>query len=81
MKPYVDNLTSQWMEEGICNYENRKLFYSLLIREQREAVKICQQCPIIDKCREYAIKNNEIGVWGGTTEKQRRKLGINKLER
>lgn len=81
MKPYVDNLTSQWMEEGICNYENRGLFYSLYIGEQREAVKICQKCPIIDKCREYAITNNEIGVWGGTTEKQRRKLRFNKAER
>jgi len=74
MKPYVENLTSQWMSKGICNDDNRSLFYSLYISDQRAAVKICQECPIINECLEYAIKNNEIGVWGGTTEKQRKRL-------
>lgn len=36
-----------------------------------EAKKICSACPLQMMCLEYAIKNAEIGIWGGTTEQQR----------
>lgn len=48
------------------------------------AKKICSSCPLRIKCLEYAIKNHEIGVWGGTTESQRddiRKAGRIKANR
>jgi WhiB family redox-sensing transcriptional regulator len=35
------------------------------------AKKVCQNCPLINECLEYAIENYEIGVWGGTTERER----------
>ena len=42
------------------------------------AKAICSSCPLKLQCLEYAMKNYEVGVWGGTTEHQRdelRKLG------
>ncbi len=42
------------------------------------AKAICNSCPLKLQCLEYAMKNYEVGVWGGTTEHQRdelRKLG------
>jgi WhiB family redox-sensing transcriptional regulator len=42
------------------------------------AKAICSSCPLKLQCLEYAMKNYEVGVWGGTTENQRdelRKLG------
>ncbi len=36
------------------------------------AKKVCQECPLIKDCLEYALKNHEIGVWGGTTEHERK---------
>ena len=36
------------------------------------AKKVCQECPLIRECLEYALKNNELGVWGGTTEHERK---------
>jgi WhiB family redox-sensing transcriptional regulator len=36
------------------------------------AKKVCQTCPLIKDCLEYALKNHEIGVWGGTTEHERK---------
>jgi WhiB family transcriptional regulator, redox-sensing transcriptional regulator len=38
------------------------------------AIRICQGCPVLNACREYAIAAGESGVWGGTTEGGRRKL-------
>lgn len=48
------------------------------------AKAICNSCPLKIQCLEYALKNYEVGVWGGTTEHQRedlRKLGRIKRER
>ena len=35
------------------------------------ARKICSDCPLAMECLEYALRNHEIGIWGGTTEAQR----------
>lgn len=38
------------------------------------AKKICGDCSLKLKCLEYALNNDEIGIWGGTTEYQRDEL-------
>lgn len=39
------------------------------------ARKICQGCPILQQCLDYAIVNHEEhGVWGGASERERRRL-------
>lgn len=44
----------------------------------REAVisakMVCSSCQYIGACREWAIENNETGVWGGTTDRERQRL-------
>ena len=40
----------------------------------RAAIRICQSCVYIGVCREWAIENHEIGVWGGTTEGERKRI-------
>ena len=39
-----------------------------------KAKAICDGCPLKNPCLEYALRNMEIGVWGGTTESQREDL-------
>jgi WhiB family redox-sensing transcriptional regulator len=40
--------------------------------KSREAVRLCHKCPVIEKCREWALSNHEeFGVWGGLTENER----------
>lgn len=43
-------------------------------REARiaRAKRVCAGCPVRLECLEWAIQWNEIGVWGGTTEDERR---------
>ena len=39
-----------------------------------QAKEICNKCPLVVDCLAYALKNGEIGIWGGTTEEQRKNL-------
>lgn len=36
---------------------------------QLTVAAICQACPLIHPCREYAMHNRVDGVWGGLTER------------
>ena len=36
------------------------------------AKQFCGRCPIIDDCRTFASINDLDGIWGGTTEAERR---------
>lgn len=36
------------------------------------ARKICGACPYKKPCLAWAVEKNEIGIWGGTTQKERR---------
>lgn len=38
------------------------------------AKEICYSCPLIAECLEYAMNTQQIGIWGGTTERQREQL-------
>lgn len=40
----------------------------------RNAKMVCSSCQYQTECLDYAINNNEIGIWGGTTEYERRQL-------
>ena len=43
----------------------------------RQAKAVCQKCPVLKRCLEYALRHPEsaeYGVWGGTTVTQRRRI-------
>lgn len=71
-----------WVQAAKCKGQT-ELFFGITkekqwIRLQREkaAVAICQGCPSILQCRQYARENNELGVWGGETEEERFAAGF-----
>ena len=69
-----------WRSEALCRDTDPELFFpigttggALLQIEQAQAV--CRQCPVQADCLEFALATNqEAGIWGGTTEEERRKL-------
>ncbi len=36
------------------------------------ARRICNTCPYKEPCLEWAVVHDEMGIWGGTTQKERR---------
>ena len=39
------------------------------------ANRICEGCPVQERCLEYALRNRiDHGVWGGCSERQRRRI-------
>lgn len=38
------------------------------------AKSICKECPYVIECLTYAIKHDEMGIWGGTTEGERKRI-------
>lgn len=61
-------------------YERYWLYFpegdAAMIRSaEKEAKEVCKECPVIQKCLDYAISANEPeGVWGGLTVEERRLL-------
>lgn len=64
-----------WLVFGACRQVGPDLFFPQSAAEEAEALRICSTCPVLDECLDYALEAGETyGVWGGTTEKQRRRL-------
>lgn len=78
----LNNITrsnSEWMSQAVCASVDPELFQqskdtSPGVDHSRTAKKICQSCYVIDECLSHALKYWESGVWGGTTEVERREL-------
>lgn len=39
------------------------------------AKRLCGECPVRAECLAYALDNGAVGIWGGTSTKERRKMG------
>ncbi|MFZ4153650.1 WhiB family transcriptional regulator [Streptomyces pseudogriseolus] len=69
-----------WRQSAACRTEDPELFFpigtsgpALLQTEQAKAV--CRRCPVREQCLEWALETGQsIGVWGGTSETERRAL-------
>ncbi len=68
----IDFSQMKWMLRGFCStaQANPDIFYEEGNEETAKA--FCYQCPVINTCREWAVENDEFGVWGGTSEGDRR---------
>ena len=41
---------------------------------EADAIEVCHRCPHRTECLEWAIDHDECGIWGGTTERTRRRV-------
>ncbi len=69
-----------WVEEALCAQTDPEMFFPDKGSSNTAAKKICAQCPVITECLDWALRHQEIGIWGGQSANQRkelrRKLGI-----
>lgn len=73
----------QWQDLGRCRDLDPELFFPPLEPEstdqrqtrERTAKAVCAACQVRRECLSWAVANHErLGVWGGTTERERRGL-------
>jgi WhiB family redox-sensing transcriptional regulator len=69
-----------WWDRAGCLGMNTELFYpqgttGRALDQANQAKAVCARCPVAKACLEWAVKTGEdAGVWGGTTEDERRIL-------
>lgn len=81
-------LNDKFKERGLCRYaEDPELWWpngTTGTEEEKitEAKRICSNCPVMTECLTFAIEQRQyFGIWGGTTEEERRDVRRRRLNR
>jgi len=45
-----------------------------ILAKTEEARSICAGCPMLEQCFEVALQNDDWGIWGGSTRRERQYL-------
>lgn len=70
-----DDSALGWQERALCAQTDPEAFFPEKGGSTREAKKVCVACEVRAECLEYALSNDErFGIWGGLSERERRKL-------
>jgi WhiB family redox-sensing transcriptional regulator len=68
-------MSTDWMSQGKCRDYPAEIFFPRNGTGVITTQKICEGCPVINECLEYALENHvDHGVWGGKSERERRRL-------
>jgi len=74
---YMEFTGENWRQGAECAEPgvDKEQFFSRDRQVAEMAKKVCQSCLVTEHCLKYAIDHNETsGVWGGTSETERRAL-------
>lgn len=73
-------LTDRWRDRAACRSTDPELFFPVgstgpVLEEIEAAKKVCASCPVREPCLQFALESNQdTGIWGGTTEEERRRI-------
>lgn len=71
----VDLSDDEWQRKSLCAQTDPEAFFPEKGGSTRDAKRICQRCPVIGNCLNYALAHDErFGIWGGLSERERRRL-------
>ena len=69
-----------WMADAACRDHPEVEFVVPTPRPGRvsaaedAAMAVCPRCSVVEECLAFALEHQELGVWGATTERQRREI-------
>lgn len=73
--PFTPGPGLDWQIDAPCAQTDPEVFYPEVGGSSRQAKVVCTGCPVRRECLEYALTHDErFGVWGGTSERERRRL-------
>ncbi|MPZ90254.1 MAG: WhiB family transcriptional regulator [Actinobacteria bacterium] len=65
----------EWQSAARCSEVDPEIFFPERGGSSKAARAVCSGCPVRVQCLEYALNNKEqFGIWGGTSERERRRL-------
>lgn len=68
-----------WRQDAACADMDAELFFPIgttgtALLQVEDAKLVCRRCPVVRSCLEWALTVGEVGVWGGTSEEERKAL-------
>ena len=69
-----------WRDAAACRSVDPELFFPIgstgsALEHIAAAKTVCTNCPVTAQCLEFALETNQdAGVWGGTSEEERRQM-------
>lgn len=70
-----DEVDETWQDRALCAQTDPEAFFPEKGGSTREAKRICSGCEVKAECLEYALhKDERFGIWGGLSERERRRL-------
>ncbi len=71
-----DRQRPDWQRSAACRGEPNSVFFTKdNPKADHPAQAICDDCPVRQECRDFAMADPSLtGVWGGTTERDRKRL-------
>jgi len=71
---------TNWRDHAACSSVDPDLFFPVSttgasLTGIETAKRVCQRCPVMTPCLRWALDLGHVsGIWGGTTEEERRAL-------
>jgi WhiB family redox-sensing transcriptional regulator len=78
--PVIDQDDSSWRLRAACRGADPELFFPVgttgpAVAQVADAKAVCHGCEVRSDCLRWALESGrESGVWGGTSERERRAL-------
>ena len=75
-----DKVDGAWRESAKCRFAEPELFFPEGDPDPddqtvKQAKAMCRACPVREDCLLFALETKQVdGIWGGTTEIERRRL-------
>jgi len=64
----------EWHARGLCVGADPEIFFPSHGNPGTEAARICAGCGVRGDCLTYATEADELGIWAGLDQRQRRAL-------
>lgn len=75
----VEHVPASIVTDGNCRKaKNPDIFFGETKKDIRAAKAFCASCPALTICLAYALGNEEYGVWGGKTARERQLMNPKK---
>lgn len=74
MTDLLQAVREPWMAAAACHGVDPELFHPGRGESQDEALAICAECSVRLECLEHALAHHEVGVWGGTSDRARKRM-------